>query len=117
MMGTTILAASGNDGVIGYGNSNCGYYPMFPASSPYVTVVGGTVGPESGNPEIACTSTTSQPYVSITTGGGFSNYFDAPAFQQPFIQSYFASMKGTTVLVSHFLALALIVKLVEGILT
>ena len=96
VMGTTILAASGNDGVIGYGSSNCGYYPMFPASSPYVTAVGGTVGPESGNPEIACTSTTSQPYVSITTGGGFSNYFDAPAFQQPFIQSYFASINGTT---------------------
>jgi tripeptidyl-peptidase-1 len=95
VMGTTILAASGDDGVIGYGNSICGYYPMFPASSPYVTAVGGTVGPESGNPEIACTSQISPSLVGITTGGGFSNYYAAPAFQQPFIQSYFASMIGT----------------------
>ena len=95
VMGTTILAASGDDGVIGYGNGNCGYFPMFPASSPYVTAVGGTVGPELGNPEIACTSQIS-PSIGITTGGGFSNYYAAPAFQQPFIQSYFAIMNGTT---------------------
>jgi tripeptidyl-peptidase-1 len=95
VMGTTILAASGDDGVIGYANNNCGYNPMFPASSPYVTAVGGTVGPESDNPEIACTSQISPSSVGITTGGGFSNYYSAPAFQQPFIQSYFANMKGT----------------------
>ncbi len=81
---------------IGYGGGNCGYYPMFPASCPYVTAVGGTMGPESGNPEIACTSQTRASLVGITTGGGFSNYYAAPAFQQPFIQSYFESMKGTT---------------------
>jgi len=95
VMGTTILAASGDDGVIGYANTYCGYNPMFPASSPYVTAVGGTVGPESDNPEIACTSQISPSSVGITTGGGFSNYYPAPAFQQPFIQSYFANMKGT----------------------
>ena len=101
-MGTTILAASGDDGVIGYGNGNCGYYPMFPASSPYVTAVGGMVGPESGNPEIACkfTSQTSPSSIGITTGGGFSNYYAAPAFQQPFIQSYFASIKGAAGMIS-----------------
>ena len=67
---TTILAASGDDGVIGFLN-NCGYYPQFPASYPYVTAVGGTVGPESGNPEIACTSQISSPFIGITTGGGY----------------------------------------------
>ncbi len=33
--------------------------------------------------------------LSHTTGGGFSNYYPAPAFQQPFIQSYLEIMKGT----------------------
>lgn len=45
-MGVTIVAASGDDGVAGFlargKSSSCGYYPMFPASSPYVTAVGGT---------------------------------------------------------------------------
>ncbi len=45
-MGVTLVAASGDDGVSGYltrsGRVSCGYYPMFPASSPYVTAVSGT---------------------------------------------------------------------------
>ena len=65
VMGTTILAASGDDGVIDFLN-NCGYYPQFLASSPYVTAVDGTVGLESGNPEIACTSQISPTSVGIT---------------------------------------------------
>ena len=47
IMGTTILAASGDDGAIsrnvrGGKTSLCGYAPIFPASSPYVTAVGAT---------------------------------------------------------------------------
>lgn len=46
MMGVTIFASSGDDGVAGYAVRNlpelCGYYPQFPASSPYVTAVGAT---------------------------------------------------------------------------
>ncbi len=42
----TLLSASGDDGVAGYkarGNTKmCGYWPQFPATSPYVTAVGGT---------------------------------------------------------------------------
>lgn len=48
MIGTTLLASSGDDGVAGSAavckSSSCGYYPMFPASSPYVTAVGATEG-------------------------------------------------------------------------
>jgi len=97
VMGTTIVAASGDDGVAGPFNPSCGYYPQFPASCPYVTAVGGTVGPEASTPgpEIACTSKVS-PYVGITTGGGFSNYFAAPTFQQSAVQSYFTSLQGTS---------------------
>lgn len=48
VMGTTLLAASGDDGVAGFaarilGVAFCDYQPMFPASSPYVTAVGGTM--------------------------------------------------------------------------
>ena len=48
VMGTTILAASGDDGVAGFfarilGPAFCDYLPMFPASSPYVTAIGGTM--------------------------------------------------------------------------
>lgn len=46
LQGTTILAATGDDGVSGYlvreGEISCGYFPMFPASCPYVTAIGGT---------------------------------------------------------------------------
>lgn len=46
-MGVTIVAASGDDGAISRrvrinGASMCGYATLFPASSPYVTSVGGT---------------------------------------------------------------------------
>jgi hypothetical protein len=61
----------------------------FPASSPYVTSVGATQGPESGTPEIACTSGTDGV---ITTGGGFSADFAAPAYQTAAIDGYFAGL-------------------------
>jgi tripeptidyl-peptidase-1 len=47
VMGTTLLAASGDDGVADrlfpMGPKVCRYRPLFPASSPYVTAVGGTM--------------------------------------------------------------------------
>ena len=75
VMGTTIVAASGNDGVLGYLYNNgyeCDYFAQFPASCPYVTAVGGTIGPESDSSEIACISN-ADSNVLITSGGGFSN--------------------------------------------
>ena len=54
--GVSLVAASGDDGVAGPSartNKNaCGFRPAFPASNPYVTAVGATVGPESGKPEV-----------------------------------------------------------------
>ena len=45
-MGVTLLVAAGDDGAgswsVRMDPSNCGYMPYFPASSPYVTAVGGT---------------------------------------------------------------------------
>ena len=47
IQGTTILASSGDDGVSPFSaradRSKCGYVPTFPASSPYVIAVGGTI--------------------------------------------------------------------------
>ena len=47
LAGTTVMAASGDDGVAGFlvrgGSLSCGYWASFPASSPYVTAVGGTM--------------------------------------------------------------------------
>ena len=44
--GVTILSAAGDAGVSGDGVDSryCGYNPIFPASSVYVTAVGGTSG-------------------------------------------------------------------------
>ena len=48
-----------------------GYFPSFPATSPWVTAVGATMGPNTGGPEVACQS---QLGGVITTGGGFSTF-------------------------------------------
>ena len=47
LRGSTLLAASGDDGAVsgaarGGSLANCGYYPLFPASHPYVIAVGAT---------------------------------------------------------------------------
>lgn len=47
-MGVTLVAASGDDGAMGYNYdsgaiTSCGYYPSFPASNPYVLAVGATM--------------------------------------------------------------------------
>ncbi|KAH8983470.1 subtilisin-like protein [Lactarius akahatsu] len=73
LRGVSILVSSGDDGVGGseYCRDNSGrvrFVPMFPASCPWVTSVGGTVG---YNPEVGM-------YMS---GGGFSVHFARPIYQ------------------------------------
>ena len=69
-MGVTVLAASGDDGAAGYRyRSTCAYDPEFPATSPYVTAVGATMGVEKGTTEVACQKDLG---ALITSGGGFS---------------------------------------------
>lgn len=45
-MGVTLVSSAGDDGsvswLVRYDAANCGYMPYFPATSPYVTAVGGT---------------------------------------------------------------------------
>lgn len=89
----TILVSSGDDGVANFqarsDASKCGYNPSFPATSPYVTAVGATQGPESNTTETACLSNTGGV---ITTGGGFSTIFSAPSYQSAAISDYFSSL-------------------------
>ncbi|KAK2524764.1 tripeptidyl-peptidase 1 isoform X2 [Columba livia] len=73
--GLTVLFASGDDGAgcrrVSGGNHT--FRPSFPASSPYVTTVGGT---SFKNPFLVTAEVTD--YIS---GGGFSNVFPMPSYQ------------------------------------
>ena len=91
-MGVTVTVSSGDDGVstidgtcqcnansgsaaISHANyvpsftwTGSGYFPSFPATCPYVTALGATMGPNTGGPEIVCQSNLNGV---ITSGGGF----------------------------------------------
>ncbi|KAH9003206.1 subtilisin-like protein [Lactarius hatsudake] len=77
--GVSVLFASGNDGV-GEGDcmtdGNVRFKPTFPASCPWVTAVGGTTHYE---PEIA----------ADLGGGGFSEYFKRPDYQDEAVTTFF----------------------------
>jgi len=87
--GVTVMVSSGDDGVANFEARNdpsqCGFSPSFPATSPYVTAVGATQGPDFGQPEIACSSSTNG---LITTGGGFSIFFSRPSYQNSAVTNY-----------------------------
>ena len=74
--GRTVFIASGDDGVECKGITNKTYYPDWPASSPYVTAVGGT---------------SSIDKVWIMGGGGFSDKQPMPDYQKEAVQKYLAS--------------------------
>ncbi|KAF7432698.1 hypothetical protein PC9H_004640 [Pleurotus ostreatus] len=92
--GVSLIFASG-DGGVGDGNpdpetqkciSNDGrnatrFSPLFPATCPYVTAVGGT----NSYPEVAV-------YFS---GGGFSNYFPRPAYQSQAVNQFLGKLGNT----------------------
>ena len=96
--GVTVVVASGDDGAAGYeARSNkklCGLNPSFPSSSPWVTSVGATMGPEHAagkdRTEVACTS---DGQGLITSGGGFSNRFARPDYQKSAVQGFLDASK------------------------
>uniref|UniRef100_A0A8B9N974 Tripeptidyl-peptidase 1 n=1 Tax=Accipiter nisus TaxID=211598 RepID=A0A8B9N974_9AVES len=83
--GLTILFASGDDGAgcrrVSGGNHT--FRPSFPASSPYVTTVGGT---SFKNPFLVTAEVTD--YIS---GGGFSNVFPMPDYQATAVRRFLRS--------------------------
>jgi len=76
--GITLLAASGDGGV---GCGTAGFIPTFPASCPYVTGVGAVQGGTPGQ------SPTGESVADLS-GGGFSNYFSRPTYQDDAVQQY-----------------------------
>ena len=74
--------------------SGSGYFPSFPATCPYVTAVGATMGsdgsvPASTGDEIACQS---QLGGVITSGGGFSTHYATPSWQSSAVKGYFQAL-------------------------
>jgi len=80
--GITIVFASGDQGVWGRSGTSTGKFnPDFPASSPYIFAVGGSdLTTTSTGPETCCSD----------SGGGFSNVFGRPSWQDTAVQAYFA---------------------------
>ena len=81
-LGLTIVFAAGDTGAWGRtGLSNGVFSPDFPASSPYVTAVGGT--------DFAVQSVIGPETTWICGGGGFSNVFSQPAYQTAAVKTFF----------------------------
>ncbi|KAF3385024.1 Aorsin [Penicillium rolfsii] len=107
LQGVSVLFASGDHGVAGHdgclGPREDIFSPTFPAKSvstlcamrficPYVTAVGGTKvlpGYTPSAPETALYNNEGDNILS--SGGGFSNVFQAPSYQQAAISNYFAN--------------------------
>ncbi|KAK8879682.1 subtilisin-like protein [Apiospora arundinis] len=93
--GTTVLVSSGDGGAGGtssdsdrgnncYSNDGRGremFIPTFPPSCPYVTAVGAT-------------GATLPLQGSMASGGGFSDYFARPAWQQRAAAEYLSALRG-----------------------
>ena len=62
------------------------FIPSFPSTCPYITAVGGT----KDFPAVAAYD----PRNGFASGGGFSNYFARPAFQNRVQEKYQASLGG-----------------------
>ncbi|KAF8265081.1 peptidase S8/S53 domain-containing protein [Lactarius quietus] len=81
----TVLVASGDAGVgmgdcvVNDGSGAVQFLPTFPASCPHVTSVGGTT---QAYPEVAADS----------SGGGFSNFFERPSYQDSSVSAFLANL-------------------------
>lgn len=85
-MGISILFASGDQGVVGRtGLQDDGkYHPDFPASSPFITAVGGT--------DLAKASVIGAEKAWSDGGGGFSDHFAMPSYQADAVASYLKAL-------------------------
>ncbi|BCL81071.1 serine protease [Ktedonobacteria bacterium brp13] len=94
--GVTVLASVGDTGVVNPDvNGNNYKFPTveFPASSPYVTSIGGTslFADTHGTYQ---SETAWNDGVGSATGGGFSHYFKAPSYQAAALAPYAKVSKG-----------------------
>ncbi|KAI0378056.1 tripeptidyl-peptidase [Hypomontagnella monticulosa] len=93
--GVSVIFASGDHGVgrdsscrSNDGSDKPQFVPVFPASCPYVTSVGATrlVGPEI---------VAFDARGGFVSGGGFSNYFDRPKYQEKHVEQYLQGLDTT----------------------
>jgi len=101
--GVSLLFASGDEGVgtnqtcfSNDGKNTSTFLPNFPASCPYVTTVGAT---HQFEPEVvAYRPPVQEPDGSVinayASGGGFSNYFPRPRYQDRHVLGYIKDLKG-----------------------
>ncbi|KAF4311026.1 putative tripeptidyl-peptidase 1 precursor protein [Botryosphaeria dothidea] len=101
--GISVLFSSGDSGVGKNGTcySNDGknttqFIPDFPASCPYVTTVGAT---HQFEPEVVAyrpsyTDAAGNVHSVYSSGGGFSNYFARPAYQEKAVKNYVRNLGG-----------------------
>lgn len=101
--GVSVLFASGDRGVginntclSNDGKNNTMFVPLFPSGCPYVTTVGAT---HQFEPEVVAFRPgyfgADGAYREIySSGGGFSNYFDMPKYQEKVVKSYVKGLDG-----------------------
>ena len=99
--GISVLVSSGDDGVAGAkarrSTGLCDYNPQWPATSPYVTTVGATEGPEVNKKEVACSANNSAyGGTFITSGGGFSNTYSTPKYQADAVATFLGNSNNHT---------------------
>jgi tripeptidyl-peptidase-1 len=87
LQGTTMLMASGDDGVARRTGPCLGpkqniFTPSTAADCPYLTAVGATILPAGGKPGDAEHAT-----IEFSSGGGFSNVFTSPSYQTDAVES------------------------------
>ena len=92
--GVSLIFSSGDNGVgrattcqTNDGKNTSTFLPAFPAGCPFVTTVGAT---KNVSPEIVATN----PKNGFVSGGGFSNYFARPSYQDEVVPAYITSLKG-----------------------
>lgn len=90
--GTSILGGSGDGGQSGGHGSTCKTYDgrnktmsVFPSTCPWVTAVGATKS--NADPD--------EPEGASFSGGGFSQYFTRPKWQDEAVEGYVAALNGT----------------------
>ena len=80
--GVTVVAASGDLGTSGRRGSPKRFHAGFPASSPFVTAVGGT--------NFAAKNTVGDETAWGGSGGGFSDHFGVPSYQADAVSAFLA---------------------------
>jgi len=81
--GISIMVASGDQGVWGREGHGSKFHPDFPGGSPYVTAVGGT--------NFVKKSVIGDEEAWSSSGGGFSDEFARPSFQDAAVKEYLAT--------------------------